>query len=90
MNRRQSVTALASMALAAGGLAASAARADLPKAAQANVREMDTNKNGRIEKDEYLTYMGRMFDRAAGSKGYCTFQEVIDSMQKLEEIYRGA
>ncbi|MBI4757161.1 MAG: hypothetical protein HY778_17450 [Betaproteobacteria bacterium] len=37
---------------------------------------MDTNKNGRIEKAEYMEYVGKAFDSAAGAKGYCTFEEV--------------
>jgi hypothetical protein len=90
MNRRQSISTLASAALAVGALASSAAYADLPKAQQVNVKDMDANKNGRIEKDEYLAYMSRMFDAAAGSKGYCTFQEVVDSMRQLNNVHHGA
>lgn len=89
MNRRQSVTALASAALAVGGLAAFPAQADLPKAGKINVKDMDTNKNNRIEKDEYLAYMSGVFDRAAGTKGYCTFQEVVAAMSQLKNIHHG-
>ena len=61
----------------AAAFAAPLAQADVPKAVSApNVRDMDTNKNGRVEKSEYIAYMTAAFDRAAGSKGYCTFEEV--------------
>jgi len=58
-----------------GGMAAAPALADLPKGA-VNVKTMDTNKNGKVEKDEYLAFMAKEFDKTAGAKGYCTFEEV--------------
>lgn len=79
-----SVVALA-IALA-GGLAAQTAWADLPNT-PANVKVMDKNKNGRIEKDEYLAYMGARFDQLAGKKGYCTFEEVSDGLRKLGSAF---
>ena len=79
-----SVVALA-MALA-GGLAAQTALADLPNT-PANVKVMDKNKNGRIEKDEYLAYMGAQFDKAAGKKGYCTFEEVSSGLRNLGSAF---
>jgi hypothetical protein len=68
-----SVVALA--AVLAGGLAVNTAFADLPKK-PLNVKVMDTNKNGRIEKSEYLAFMGAEFDKLAGGKGYCTYAEI--------------
>ena len=79
-----SVVALA-MALA-GGLAAQTALADLPNT-PANVKVMDTNKNGRIEKSEYLAFMGAQFDQLAGKRGYCTFEEVSAGLKKLGSTF---
>ncbi len=84
LSKSASVVALA-IALA-GGLAAQTALADLPNT-PANVKVMDKNKNGRIEKDEYLAYMGAQFDRLAGKKGYCTFEEVSDGMRKMGSAF---
>lgn len=79
-----SVVALA-IALA-GGLAAQTALADLPNT-PANVKIMDKNKNGKIEKAEYLAYMGAQFDKAAGNKGYCTFEEISTGLRKLGTVF---
>ena len=79
-----SVVALA-MALA-GGLTAQTALADLPNT-PANVKVMDTNKNARIEKEEYLAYMGAQFDKAAGNKGYCTFEEISTGLRNLGSVF---
>jgi len=49
--------------------------ADLPSKPE-SVKTMDTNKNGKVEKQEYLAYMGKAFDKLSGGKGYCTFAEV--------------
>ncbi len=89
MDRRQSVTALAAAAMVAGSFMAAPARADLPKVV-VDLREMDKNKNGRIERDEYLAAMAEMFDRAAGSKGYCTFEEVRTGLRQLNKVHSGA
>ncbi|MCZ7566222.1 MAG: hypothetical protein M5U08_22510 [Burkholderiales bacterium] len=80
---------MAAVALALGGvLAAAPAVADLPRIQQQDVRTMDTNKNGRIEREEYLAAMGKMFDQIAGAKGYCTFEEVTEGMRALEQFWR--
>ncbi len=89
MNRRESVSALAAAAFVAGGIAVAPARADLPKAQTVNIKAMDTNKNGRIEKEEYMAAMSAMFDRAAGTKGYCTYEEVSKGLGELNELYVG-
>ncbi len=78
---------VAALAIAlAGGLAAQTALADVPNT-PANVRIMDTNKNGRIEKDEYLAYMGSQFDKLAGKKGYCTFEEVSVGLKGFGSVF---
>lgn len=64
-----------------GGMAAPSAFADVPKTPK-DIAAMDTNKNGRIEKDEYLKAMSAEFDKAAGSKGYCTFEEVAEGWRQ--------
>jgi len=66
----------------AGGLASAPVFADIPKA-PSKISVMDTNKNGRIEKEEYLAYMGKEFDKSAGSKGYCTFEEVAEGFRQM-------
>lgn len=83
---------LASAAIMAAGLAgitlAPAAYADMPKLDRVkNVAEMDTNKNGRIERGEYLSFMGNAFDKAAGAKGYCTFEEIAEGFKSMTERY---
>ncbi len=76
MKLMQPVSALALvLALGAGGLVTSAAYAATPTA-PAKIAVMDTNKNGRIEKSEYLAYMSSAFDKTAGAKGYCSYEEI--------------
>lgn len=70
----------------ATGFAANSAYADVPKAV-ANVAVMDTNKDGKISKQEYLAFMGKAFDESAGAKGYCTFEEVNKGFRNLQERY---
>lgn len=66
----------------AGGLGATPAAAELPKAPQ-DIRAMDTNKNGKVEKAEYLAFLAKMFDETAGSKGYCSFEEIDRGFRNL-------
>jgi hypothetical protein len=66
----------------AGGLPAYNALADLPQK-PLDVKVMDTNKNNRIEKSEYLAFMGAEFDKLAGAKGYCTFKEVSVGLRRM-------
>ena len=82
--RFASVVAL-NLALA-GGFASAPAYADIPKQPE-SIKDIDTNKNGRVEKDEYLAFMSRMFDKSAGAKGYCTFQEVERGYKTFLESY---
>ncbi len=89
MDRRKSVGALAAALVLVGSLAAMPARADLPRVV-VDLREMDKNKNGRIERDEYLAAMAEMFDKAAGAKGYCTFEEVRTGLRQLNKVHSGA
>ena len=86
MNLIKSASVVALAIALAGGLAAQSALADLPNT-PANVKIIDKNKNGRIEKDEYLAYMGAQFDKAAGKKGYCTFEEISDGLRKLGSTF---
>ena len=82
MSLMKSASVIALAVALGGGLAAQTALADLPNT-PANVKVMDKNKNGRIEKEEYLAFMGAQFDRLAGKKGYCTFEEVSGGLKKL-------
>ena len=74
MSLIKSATAVV-LAMALTGLSVNAVLADLPSKPR-SVEVMDTNKNGKVEKQEYLAFMGGEFDKAAGSKGYCTFAEI--------------
>ena len=75
---------IVTLALAlAGGLVSGPAAAEVPKA-PVKISVMDANKNGRIEKEEYVAYMTKAFDEAAGAKGYCTFEEVAAGFRRFE------
>ena len=39
---------------------------------EAAFKAMDKNKDGKLTKAEYLEAMGKIFDKHAGAKGYCT------------------
>lgn len=84
MSTRKTVSILALTLALGGGMLATPAFADLPSK-PGDIRVMDTNKNGKIEKDEYLAFMAKQFDRAAGAKGYCTFQEIIEGFRSNQE-----
>lgn len=86
MKLTRTASAVALAAFIAGGLAATPAFADVPTK-PLNVKIMDTNKIGRIEKSEYLAFMGVQFDKLAGTKGYCSFQEVSDGIQRLPSVF---
>lgn len=64
-----------------GGIASPSAFADVPKAPK-DIAAMDTNKNGRIEKDEDVKAMSAEFDKTARSKGYCTFEKVAEGWRQ--------
>lgn len=83
MKTIQAATAL-SLALALiGGVVSAPAYAALPSE-PGNVKVMDTNKNGKVEKDEYLAFMAKRFDQTAGNKGYCSFEEIESGFRDLE------
>lgn len=75
MNTTKIFGALALVALLGTGVSAAPAFADVPSIPR-NIKAMDANKDGRIDREEYLTFLSERFDEAAGSKGYCTFEEV--------------
>lgn len=84
MSTRKSISILALSLALSGGMLATPAFADLP-GQPIDIRVMDTNKNGKVEKDEYLAFMSKMFDRSAGTKGYCTFEEVKQGFRYNQE-----
>lgn len=86
MKLMKSASVVALAIVLASGLAAQTALADLPNT-PANVKIMDKNKNGKIEKDEYLAYMSAQFDKAAGKKGYCTFEEISASIKNMGSVF---
>lgn len=75
MNTTKIIGTLALVALLGTGLLAAPAIADTPSIPR-NIKTMDANKDGRIDREEYLTFLSERFDEAADSKGYCTFEEV--------------
>jgi hypothetical protein len=79
------LTATALTVAITGGMFAAPAYADVPKGPAA-ISVLDTNKNGRIEKDEYISYMSAAFDKSAGTKGYCTFEEIASGFQALNKM----
>jgi len=87
MNLTKSASALAIIAALSTGFMATSAHADLPKQ-PVSVKVMDTDKNGKIEKAEYLAFMGKEFDRLAAGKGYCTFEEIAQGFDDMNKIYR--
>ncbi len=64
-------------------LAASPSFAANPCAATNDVKAMDANHDNKVSKDEYLAAMAATFDKAAGTKGYCTYKEVAEALNKL-------
>ena len=78
----EAVTVITIATALAGGLPANNAFAELPQK-PLNVKVMDTNKNNRVERAEYLAFMGAEFDKLAGAKGYCTFQEVSTGLRRM-------
>lgn len=52
-------------------------------------KAMDVDKNGKLTKAEYLAAMGKIFDKHAGAKGYCTPDEaagvVKDTLQYFDK-----
>jgi hypothetical protein len=47
------------------------------------IKAMDTNRDGKLTKDEYLAAMGKVFDKHAGTKGYCTPDEAAKVIQGI-------
>ncbi|MBT0960295.1 hypothetical protein [Denitromonas iodatirespirans] len=84
MNMTKNSTMVVLAMLLGAGLVASPAHAELPKQSR-NVAVMDTNKDGKIDRGEYLGYMGAQFDKRAGTKGYCTFEEVSEGAKNFWE-----
>lgn len=86
MSTTRRFTTVALAMLLGAGLLASPVHAELPKQPH-NVAVMDTNKDGKIDRDEYLGYMGAQFDKRAGAKGYCTFEEVSEGAKDIWELF---
>lgn len=79
MSTRKSVSILALSLALAGGMIATPAFADQ---SADMMKMMDTNKNGMIEKDEYLAYQSKVFDKMqVDKKGGATMKEVMKSFR---------
>ncbi|MEF8730699.1 MAG: EF-hand domain-containing protein [Candidatus Accumulibacter meliphilus] len=89
MKLTNTTSAIALLMALSGGLVSGQALADLPSP-QVDIRTIDTNKNGKVEKDEYLAFMAKEFDKSAGKKGYCTFEEVNQGFEHMsKQLYMG-
>jgi hypothetical protein len=71
------------VALAGGSVGS--ALADVP--ANSPVWSMDVNKDKKVTKEEYLAFYAKMFDKAAGKKGYCTYEEIQNYLDN--PVYSG-
>jgi len=79
MSTRKSVSILALSLALAGGMIATPAFADKM---DDMTKMMDTNKNGMIEKDEYLAYHSKVFDKMpVDKKGGATMKDVMKSFR---------
>lgn len=52
-----------------------------------SIQAMDTNRDGRLTKDEYLAAMSAIFDKHAGAKGYCTPDEVREAQEEIRGFH---
>jgi hypothetical protein len=77
--------ALVSLALAAPAALAQQGLVKSDAEQQRMLMRMDTNKDNRISKQEYLAAMGAVFDKHAGAKGYCTPDEAMAVMKKIDD-----
>lgn len=82
MELMRTVGAITIATALAGGFPVNSAFADLPQK-PFNVKVMDTNNNNRIERTEYVAFMGAEFDKIAGGKGYCTYKEVATGLRQM-------
>ncbi len=80
-------TVVSSMLLAVAVVASSPSFGQtfpLPLSAE-HIRKMDSNKDGRLTKDEFLKAMGAAFDTHAGAKGYRTPEEAQQVMKSIQD-----
>ena len=75
-------TAVALALALSGTFVAAPALADLPSK-PGDIRVMDTDRNGKVEKQEYLAFMAKEFEKTAGAKGYCTFAEIDQAFRNM-------
>jgi hypothetical protein len=88
MNRVKTLSIMGMFALVTLTALPVAAQTSFPSAAQEfssyfwterMMRVMDTNKDGMVSRDEYLTYMGKQYDMMdTGKKGMLTMQQFTD------------
>ncbi|MBW6493888.1 MAG: hypothetical protein K0B16_04930 [Burkholderiaceae bacterium] len=69
-----------------GGTLTTSAYAALPSV-PGKTSVIDANKNGKIEKTEFVAYMSKAFDKAAGGKGYCTYEEIQSAYQNVQDNF---
>jgi hypothetical protein len=76
------------IALAGGIGAGTATAAEMMENNPKNIETvMDSNQDGRIDRDEFIRYQGRMFDRMAGTRGYAMPAEVSKMMKDFGSVF---
>jgi len=78
-------TIVSSILLGVAVVAASPSFAQTRPMTAEEIRKMDLNKDGRLTKDEFLKFMGAVFDAHAGAKGYCTPEEAQQVMREIQD-----
>lgn len=53
----------------------------------AEISKMDIDKDGKVTRSEFLTSMVTVFDKHAGSKGYCTADEAKLVKADIDTMY---
>jgi hypothetical protein len=81
----KSATIIALVMALGAGFTAAPAQADTPSQPW-SIKAMDANKDGKVTKSEYLEFMGKQFDKSAGAKGYCTFEEIKQAFPESSYI----
>ena len=89
---------MAALALATAAVPATAATSAFPQSefnamfwSADMFKTMDANRDGMLSRDEYLTYMGRQFDRMdAGKKKMLTSAQFTDKAMMAQTFTRSA
>ena len=82
-------TAVSMTVALAGGLGAgTATAAEMMENNPKNIElVMDSNRDGRIDRNEFIRYQSRVFDRMAGTRGHVTAAEVSKMMKDFASVF---